>query len=403
MKDKDQHIASIDRFLADNPEFEDLSARLSQFNVFRALNIEKVEIRHSNVLAWLLDPDESHGFSNIVLRRLLSNILLMSDKTIKGLSAAKVELLDFSDIEVLREWKNIDLLIIDRLNRIILFFENKIHSGESTGQLAKYKRIVEDEFPQFTIIPVFLTLTGQESSDKDAQDYISYSHTQLYAMLSTLFVQRKSQLAEPVQVFMQHYLDTLRRLTMQDEELTNLCKTIYRKHREAIDLIVEYGMVSTFSQAAEDVLGADGKYEILSSSPSQFWFLPNSWKSLIPENAIVSSWVSTLKRTVSICCWFEYYKGKLYSHFEACKMDDPALRLECVKSLKAAGFILGKKAFDDNATYSRFYGKTVKIKDETDYDEMSSAIKKLLEKAKPEFSKAETVFKDVFKNTKLKK
>lgn len=400
MKDKDQHIASIDRFLADNPEFEDLSARLSQFNVFRALNIEKVEIRHSNVLAWLLDPDESHGFSNIVLRRLLSNILLMSDKTIKDLSAAKVELLDFSDIEVLREWKNIDLLIIDRLNSIILFFENKIYSGESTGQLVKYKRIVELEFPQFTIIPVFLTLTGQESSDKDAQDYIFYSHIQLYSILGKLFLQRKSQLAEPVQVFMQHYLDTLRRLTMQDEELTNLCKTIYRKHREAIDLIVEYGMVSTFMQAIEDVLEADGKYEILYSSPSQFWFLPDSWNTLVPENGI--AWPS-LKRPVSVCCWFEYYKGKLYSHFEVCKMDDPALRLECVKSLKAAGFTLGKKAFDENATYSRFYGKTVKIKDETDYDEMSSAIKKLLEKAKPEFSKAETVFKDVFKNTKLKK
>ena len=400
MKDKDQNIASIDRFLADNPEFERLSARLSQFNVFRALNIEKVEIRHSNVLAWLLDPDESHGFSNIVLRRLLSNILLMSDKTIKDLSAAKVELLDFSDIEVLREWKNIDLLIIDRLNSIILFFENKIYSGESTGQLVKYKRIVELEFPQFTIIPVFLTLTGQESSDKDAQDYIFYSHIQLYSILGKLFLQRKSQLAEPVQVFMQHYLDTLRRLTMQDEELTNLCKTIYRKHREAIDLIVEYGMVSTFMQAIEDVLEADGKYEILYSSPSQFWFLPDSWNTLVPENGI--AWPS-LKRPVSVCCWFEYYKGKLYSHFEVCKMDDPALRLECVKSLKAAGFTLGKKAFDENATYSRFYGKTVKIKDETDYDEMSSAIKKLLEKAKPEFSKAETVFKDVFKNTKLKK
>lgn len=143
MKDKDQNIASIDRFLADNPEFESLSARLSQFNVFRALNIEKVEIRHSNVLAWLLDPDESHGFSNIVLRRLLSNILLMSDKTIKALSAAKVELLDFSDIEVLREWKNIDILIIDRFNKIILFFENKIYSGESTGQLVGLLRHIQ--------------------------------------------------------------------------------------------------------------------------------------------------------------------------------------------------------------------------------------------------------------------
>ena len=400
MKDKDQHIASIDRFLADNPEFESLSARLSQFNVFRALNIEKVEIRHSNVLAWLLDPDESHGFSDIVFRRLLSNILLMSDKTIKGLSAAKVELLDISDIEVLREWKNIDILIIDRFNKIILFFENKIYSGESTRQLVKYKRIVELEFPQFTIIPVFLTLTGQESSDKDAQDYISYSHIQLYSILDRLFLRRKSQLAEPVRVFMQHYLDTLRRLTMQDEELTNLCKTIYRKHREAIDLIVEYGMVSTFSQAAEDVLGADGNYETLYSSPSQIWFLPYSWKTLVPENGVV--WTH-LKRSVSICCWFEYYKGTLSSHFEVCKMDDPALRLELVKSLKAAGFALGKRAFLESATFSRFYGKAVRIKDETDYDEMRSAIEKLLEKAKDEFPKLEKVLKEVFKNIKVKK
>jgi len=84
-------------------------------------------------------------------------------------------------------------------------------------------------------------------------------------------------------------------------------------------------------------------------------------------------------------------------------MDDPALRLEYVKSLKAAGFTLGKKAFDENATYSRFYGKTVKIKDETDYDEMSLAIKKLLEKSKDEFPKLEKVLKEVFKNIKVKK
>lgn len=62
-----QQVDAIDRFLADNPEFEKLSAGLSQFNVFRALKIEKLEIRHSNVLAWLLDPDESHGLSDIAI------------------------------------------------------------------------------------------------------------------------------------------------------------------------------------------------------------------------------------------------------------------------------------------------------------------------------------------------
>jgi len=66
------------------------------------------------------------------------------------------------------------------------------------------------------------------------------------SLLCKLFVQRKSQLAEPVQVFMQHYLDTLRRLTMQDVELTNLCKTIYRKHREAIDLKLSIQVLHKF-------------------------------------------------------------------------------------------------------------------------------------------------------------
>lgn len=384
----------IDMFLADNPELEELTDRLATFNVFRALKIENTEIRHSNVLGWLLDPSGSHGLGDIILRRVLSNILLLSDKSIDHISPAQVELKDFYDVEVLREWKNIDLLVVDRINKIIILIENKIYSGEAAGQLTKYKKIVNEEFAFYSIVPIFLTLTGHESKDNKAEDYIPYSYAQLLSVLEKIFNQRESQLAEPVAVFIKHYLETLRRLTMQDDSMIELCKTIYRKHRKAIDLIVEYGMVNTFSQAAEDILGADGKHETLYSSPSQIWFLPDSWKTLVPENGIVWTF---LKRPVSVCCWFEYYKGTLYSHFEVCKMDDPALRLECVKSLKAAGFTLGKRAFLEQATYSRFYGKTVRINDGTDYDEMRSAIEKLLGKAKAEFSKAEKVFRTVFK------
>jgi len=108
----------IDMFLADNPELEELTDRLATFNVFRALKIENTEIRHSNVLGWLLDPSGSHGLGDIILRRVLSNILLLSDKSIDHISPAQVELKDFYDVEVLREWKNIDLLVVDRINTI---------------------------------------------------------------------------------------------------------------------------------------------------------------------------------------------------------------------------------------------------------------------------------------------
>ena len=52
-------------------------------------------------------------------------------------------------------------------------------------------------------------------------------------------------------VFLEHYLAVLRRITMQDKKLIDLCKTIYKKHKDAIDLIVDYGMTSQFQTAAE--------------------------------------------------------------------------------------------------------------------------------------------------------
>ena len=114
---EEKRLLSTYRFLADNDELEQLSAELATFNVFRVLKIDDAEIRHSNTLGWLLDPAESHGLGDVFLRRILSNMLLESEADIQGLSAAQVELMDFSDIEVRREWNHIDVLVIDRKNR----------------------------------------------------------------------------------------------------------------------------------------------------------------------------------------------------------------------------------------------------------------------------------------------
>ena len=50
--------------LIECPEFgrfhEELHSRA--FNPFNVLQVADLEIRHSNVLAWLLRPGETHGF-----------------------------------------------------------------------------------------------------------------------------------------------------------------------------------------------------------------------------------------------------------------------------------------------------------------------------------------------------
>jgi len=393
--------AVIDKFLADNPELEELSAKLATFNAFRVLRIENAEIRHSNVLAWLLNPKESHGLGDIVLKRVLSNILLQADKNIKGVSAAKVELMNFVDIEIRREWRNIDLLVIDRTNKLAILIENKVHSNESPGQLAKYQQAINDEFPSLITVPVFLTITGQESAEVKGGNYIPYSYLQLLAVLQRLFAQRQSQLAEPVTIFIKQYMDILRRLTMQDESLVRLCKTIYRRHREAIDSIVEYGRVSVGQQAVEDIFSEEKNYETLYSCATSVYFLPKAWSKIIPANSVM---YKHLTRWVSIICFFEFQisKNRIRLIFEVSAMKDVDLRLACVKDLSKAGFKLGEKAFLKEAKYSRFFSQSLKVSDINDYKDVRKTVENLLKRAKAEFPKAEAVFREVFKNIRSK-
>lgn len=388
----------LDRFLANNPELEELSAKLQVFNVFRTLKVEQAEIRHSNVLAWLLDPSESHGLSDIVLRRILSNILLESNTNIKGISAAQVELMRFDSIEVRREWKNIDIVIVDRDNKFVVLIENKIYSKESKGQLAKYLKILNDEFPSLKKLPIFLTLMGDEVEDEQADDYCLYSYSQVLTVLGQIFSQRTSQLAEPVAIFLRQYIDILRKLTMQDEKLVDLCKTIYRKHRDAIDLIVEYGMIGAGPQAVESILAEDGDYEFLGSRTNEAWFIPQRWSVYIPENGTDRK---RLNRPVSIGCYFYFGRNnpRVCLFWAVSAMDDTKLRLRCVNALQKAGFKLGKRAFQEDAKYSRFYSESTKVSDLTDQEEVSKAIRKLLNRAKDKFSTAEEVFKKVFKSS----
>ena len=54
-------LQALERFVAENDDLLALEEQIGRFNIFDALGIARVEIRHSNYLAWLLTPGESHG------------------------------------------------------------------------------------------------------------------------------------------------------------------------------------------------------------------------------------------------------------------------------------------------------------------------------------------------------
>ena len=65
------------RRLKDDAEagvFLSLERKLDEFNLFKVLRIDEFEIRHSNVLAWLLDPSQNHKLGNTFLRGFLDEV-----------------------------------------------------------------------------------------------------------------------------------------------------------------------------------------------------------------------------------------------------------------------------------------------------------------------------------------
>ena len=159
--------------LLKNPSFDQLSIETEKPNIFRALGVSNYEIRHSNFLAWLLDPHENHGLGDLILKKFLQDILI--NEKAKDISIVSVAKLDNSKVEVRREWKNIDILVITET--FIVCIENKMWASESKGQLAKYAKTVRAEFPNHKHCFVFLTPNLQESSKPGL--YIEHSYSKI--------------------------------------------------------------------------------------------------------------------------------------------------------------------------------------------------------------------------------
>ncbi|MCH8149724.1 MAG: PD-(D/E)XK nuclease family protein [Planctomycetes bacterium] len=366
--DTTDKMHQLDAFLVDNRELEGLNARLGSFNIFRVLRVERTEIRHSNVLAWLLTPDETHGLGATFLRRFLSRLLLESDVSGISLTPAQVELMNLSDVEVRREWKNIDILVHSQEHNWCLLIENKIDSKESRDQLERYVKTVHNDMPGCQIIPVYLTVEGDDPSEAGKKlGFVALSHSQVLEVAEQITEQHKTRIPRDASVFLQHYLDSLRRMTMQDDQLIDLCKTIYRRHREAIDLIVEYGASSRIVEACEEEAANLIDCEFIKTTGSRIWFLPREMGEHEPTLTL-TAW-QFLPRHVAVACWFYHLKksGKLQVVMEVGPVSDGALRKRLLRSIQAAGFSFSEKsAFKDDAMYTRITSEIQKLRTDAD-------------------------------------
>ena len=286
LEDERNTLSALDSLVSDfegTGDLERLEDRLCEFNLFEALGAVNAELRHSSLLAWVFNPNGSHGFGDAIVKRLLQRALIARPPA-AGLTPVDLDLMDLSDLEVRREWSEIDILLTSRTNRFAVAIENKIGAAESKGQLEKYRKRVESEFNQskneleWHHLFIFLTIDGQQSTD---ENYVPMSYLQVIELLDSAINNRGKSVRADVAMTISHYIQMMRRHHMEDSDLIGLARKIYIKHRDAFDFIFDH-RPDAWSDTRENLLDLLSKHPsiVIDKSTKRtvvIRFVPESW------------------------------------------------------------------------------------------------------------------------------
>jgi hypothetical protein len=308
--------AALNDLIVNCPEFEQLEALLGGFNLFQVLKFEHGEIRHSNVLAWIMDPSESHGLDSTFLKKWLMRVIHeASGQTRPPVTAVDIDAWQLLDVEVRREWQNIDLLLILNFanqKRWIICIENKVNSSQSNGQLKKYRARVENEFPDAQHrIYLFLTKNNEEPDD---HAYVPASYTQVHKVLKECLSAKSHVIGAEPKVLLENYVRLLEEKFMDESEIARTARKIYQQHRRALDIIFEQrpdNLKQVSDQVGRLLQERAGSLDFIvdSSSKAYIRMIPRSWD--LPGNRQGDAW-SNSKRTVVFELDLSRKRPKLY-------------------------------------------------------------------------------------------
>lgn len=410
-------LPTVDDFedcFVNNTDLDRISGYLNRFNPIRIMRMESMEIRHSAILAWLLDPRETHGFDDKFLRAFLAQALRGQDTKHKP-TALDVSQADLRDAEVRREKQNIDLFVASSSNGWAFVIENKFHSKQHSGQLKRYIEHAKKEAKvsglEFQNRGIFLTL-HQEDPHEEAKDaYVTLRYEAICTILENLLNGGGPRTSVEVRQFLSHYLEIIKDAAgMSDEQtaMEALAKELYLSHKKVLDFVMEHGATTEFALAIEqlfpralkygDTFDFEGvSYMLNKINDHRFSFLPVSWRDSLGGESREGPWNGCEKWWAGypLICWFELYKaddgvkGSLRLFAEVGPLSDAECRDELIKGIKelANKCDTGKIQFGKSSRlYSKFLessGNTVQIVDVSDSVAIEDGITRLFKKFGP--------------------
>ncbi|AMH94597.1 hypothetical protein AR505_0876 [methanogenic archaeon ISO4-H5] len=233
------------QLLLDTDSLDKLETFADNVNIFRILSIENNEIRHSNFLAWLLDPAGNHKLGDIFLKKFLFEYA--SSAGLEKIDVFDIDNMDFDDAIVHRELHHMDIIIESEKAAFVLVIENKIRSKESPGQTSDYRVTVNELYSQVKKkFFVYLTLDQSEAIDKE---WVPIGYPQIIRILDSITGRIPKD--SPGLNYITDYTEMLKEMLGDEEtEIQKLCSDIYARHKKAIDLLIE-NIPDSFHKRAE--------------------------------------------------------------------------------------------------------------------------------------------------------
>jgi hypothetical protein len=250
-----------------------------EFNVFEAMGVIFQEVRHSDFLAFLLDPQGQHGLGDSFTKGWLKRVIGPPRSHTGGNEGPdalpvrpnlleRLDCMGMSGTRVYRERHRIDILLVDQTNRLAVVIENKILSGEHSDQLARYRQIAEQRYPGSDILCVFLTPGGEAPSHGG---YVSADYEgvceELESIIEEAVLPDGTPIDQEVHFALSHYARLLRRNIVANSEVAELARRLYLEHRSAFELV--YAHRYLHQKRLRGVL-----IKLINQTPGQMWDVP---------------------------------------------------------------------------------------------------------------------------------
>ena len=258
-----------------------------ELDFFQILNVHHAEEAHSNFLGWLLDPEGTHETGSSFLREFLTKTAKTAEeRRMSGIALSRVQAADWSDTEVRREWKYIDILLLNDREKVVCAIENKVRAPEGIGQegvsqLTRYRRLLEAEFPNHERHFVFLTPSGKESGIKDERRFwIPEGYAAIHQTLKDLLEQSDALEGSDALYALAQYETTLRRnIVTSESEVAKLARRIYLEHRTALELAFRHkpDYKAELGQMLKEAIAETDGWLLDWSTPAYVRFRPTSW------------------------------------------------------------------------------------------------------------------------------